>query len=150
MIRYLSLMLALGLLAGCAGMHKSDESVTSQIHAVAKQQGDLITKRDAAGIAALYTANAQVNPPNAPIVKGTRAIQEYWQASFSPDPVTVAVNSTEVESCGDMAWEVGNYAVTAADGKTLDKGKYVTVWKHEGGKWKLHRDIFNSDLPATP
>lgn len=146
---YVSLVLALGGLTGCAGMHKHHGSASSEIHAVSKQQGDLISRRDAAGIAALYTANAEVSPPNAPVVKGTRAIQEYWQSSFATDPVTVSVNSTEVESSGDMAWEVGNYAVVAADGKTLDKGKYVTVWKRENGQWKLHRDIFNSDLPAT-
>jgi hypothetical protein len=58
--------------------------------------------------------------------------------------------STEIESCGDMAWEVGNYKIAAVDGTTVDKGKYVTIWKFQDKKWKLHRDIFNSDLPATP
>jgi ketosteroid isomerase-like protein len=30
----------------------------------------------------------------------------------------------------------------------MDRGKYIVVWKDEGGKWKLHRDIWNSSLPA--
>ena len=30
-----------------------------------------------------------------------------------------------------------------------DKGKYLTVWKHQpDGTWKIVRDINNSDLPA--
>jgi ketosteroid isomerase-like protein len=31
----------------------------------------------------------------------------------------------------------------------LCKGKYIVLWKKENGKWKLHRDISNSDLPAV-
>jgi ketosteroid isomerase-like protein len=26
--------------------------------------------------------------------------------------------------------------------------KYIVLWKKEDGKWKLFRDIFNSNLPA--
>lgn len=29
-----------------------------------------------------------------------------------------------------------------------DVGKYVVVWKDEGGVWKLHVDIWNTDTLA--
>jgi ketosteroid isomerase-like protein len=35
------------------------------------------------------------------------------------------------------------------DGTIADKGKYIVVWKKEDGKWKLHRDLSNSDLPVA-
>lgn len=35
------------------------------------------------------------------------------------------------------------------DGKQLDKGKYIVLWKKEEGKWKLFRDCYNSDLPLS-
>jgi ketosteroid isomerase-like protein len=35
------------------------------------------------------------------------------------------------------------------DGKQIDKGKYIVLWKKEDGKWKLFRDCYNSDLPAV-
>jgi hypothetical protein len=31
----------------------------------------------------------------------------------------------------------------------LDQGKYIVIWKREKGQWKLHRDIFNSSVPAS-
>jgi len=40
-------------------------------------------------------------------------------------------------------------ALEQADrGYVLDKGKYIVIWKQEEGQWKLHRDIFNSSMPA--
>ncbi len=35
-----------------------------------------------------------------------------------------------------------------ADNKSLDKGKYVVVWKKQNGNWKMYRDIWNSNMPA--
>jgi hypothetical protein len=30
-------------------------------------------------------------------------------------------------------------------GKVLDHGKYVVVWRREGGKWRLLRDMFSTN-----
>jgi hypothetical protein len=45
--------------------------------------------------------------------------------------------------------EEGLFDFKSKEGVTLDKGKYVVVWVNDNGTWKIHRDIFNSDLPAT-
>jgi ketosteroid isomerase-like protein len=47
-----------------------------------------------------------------------------------------------------LAFEVGTYAMKLKDGTVADRGKYVVVWLKEDGKWKLHRDIWNTSLPA--
>lgn len=38
-------------------------------------------RKDYAGWAALYTDNAKVLPPDAPIVTGRKAIEEFWRAA---------------------------------------------------------------------
>jgi ketosteroid isomerase-like protein len=55
-----------------------------------------------------------------------------------------------VEANGDSAYEVGQYELTDQSGKVLDKGKYVVIWKLDGGRWKLHRDIWTTSEPAKP
>jgi hypothetical protein len=30
------------------------------------------------------------------------------------------------------------------DGTTIDTVQYVVIWKQEDGRWKWHRDIWNS------
>jgi ketosteroid isomerase-like protein len=31
-------------------------------------------------------------------------------------------------------------------GAVMDSGKFIVIWKQEGGRWKLHQDIWNSSL----
>ena len=33
-------------------------------------------------------------------------------------------------------------------GRSSTSGKYIVVWKRDGGQWKLHRDIWNTSMPA--
>lgn len=64
------------------------------------------------------------------------------------DIKTIALAPVEAEGCGDTAFEVGRYTFRDARDRIIDQGKYVVVWKHDAGQWRLHRDIFNSSLPA--
>ncbi len=61
---------------------------------------------------------------------------------------TARLETLELESHGETAVEVGKYTLGGGEGQTLDQGKYVVVWKNDGGAWKLHRDIWTSSLPA--
>lgn len=106
-------------------------------------------KGDAAAIAAMYTTDAQAFPPNSDIVRGRAAIQKLWEGAMGMGVKTVRLQATEVESHGTVAHEVGTYAMVGADGKELDSGKYIVIWKRDGTAWKLHRDIWNTNKPAA-
>ncbi len=57
---------------------------------------------------------------------------------------------TDITGGGDLYVETGNIEMFGADNKSLDKGKYVAVWKKENGNWKMYRDIWNSNMAAAP
>jgi uncharacterized protein (TIGR02246 family) len=103
---------------------------------------------DAAGMAALYTEEGQVLPPNGDFVTGWQALQGFWQALMDMGIKEANLETAEVEGHGDTAIEVSTYTLRGEGGQVLDRGKYIVIWKQEGGQWKLHRDIFNSSLPA--
>ncbi len=103
---------------------------------------------DAAGMAALYTENGQVLPPNSDFVTGKPAIQIFWQALMDMGIKAAKMAIVEVEDHGDTAIEVSTYTLQGEAGQVLDRGKYIVIWKQEAGQWKLHRDIFNSSMPA--
>jgi uncharacterized protein (TIGR02246 family) len=103
---------------------------------------------DAAGMADLYTDEGQVLPPNSDFVIGKEAIQAFWQALMDMGIKEAKLDIVEVEEQDDLAVEVSKYTLQGEEGQVLDQGKYIVIWKREDGQWKLHRDIFNSSLPA--
>jgi uncharacterized protein (TIGR02246 family) len=103
---------------------------------------------DAAGMAALYTENGQVLPPNGDFVTGKQAVQAFWQAVMDMGIKEAKIEILEVEGHGDTATEVSTFTLLDEGGQMLDKGKYIVIWRQEEGQWKLHRDIFNSSMPA--
>jgi uncharacterized protein (TIGR02246 family) len=103
---------------------------------------------DAAAVAALYTEQGQLLPPNAAPVTGVQAIQAFWQGAMDMGIASAGIEPVEVEQHDDTTIEVGRYTLHAQGGEELDAGKYIVIWKREEGEWKLHRDIFNSSKPA--
>jgi uncharacterized protein (TIGR02246 family) len=106
---------------------------------------------DAAGIAAMYTTDGKLLPPNSPMLRGTQAIRTFWQGAKEAGGKTTKLETLEVETRDDLAIEVGRYTLTLqpkSGGSVTDKGKYLVVWKNDHGAWKLQIDIWNTDTPA--
>jgi ketosteroid isomerase-like protein len=100
---------------------------------------------DAKAVSELYTGTAQVIAPGAPVVTGRPAIAAFWLSSFQTAPIkAMQLETTDLESTGDLAYETGKVTIVARDG-TTSSARYLVVWKREGGSWKLHRDIWNAE-----
>ncbi|MGI9040549.1 MAG: YybH family protein [Gemmatimonadales bacterium] len=104
---------------------------------------------DAASVAGLYTASARLLPAHSDFVDGTDAIQRFWQGAMDMGLKEAVLETLEVEAHGETAHEVGRYTLKTAGGQVADAGKYLVVWKQEGGAWKLHRDIWTTNRPAA-
>jgi ketosteroid isomerase-like protein len=106
---------------------------------------------DVETISRMYTEDAALLIPEAPIVRGREAIAGTWKSMIGSGESTLRVDTAEVEESGDWAYEVGGFLESAPDGKVLNAGKYLVIWKLQpSGEWQIHRDIFNSDIPAQP
>ena len=125
---------------------RAADSVRSEIEAANKIFEAAVSRSDGPGVAALYTDNAQLLPAQSDFVTGTEAIAQFWQAAFDSGMKGVSLVTLEVENHGDTAYEIGKLEIRGADGKVLDRGKYVVIWKKEGTSWKLHRDMWNSSV----
>src|SRR5262245_30514186 len=84
---------------------------------------------DAAAIAALYTENGQVLPPNSDAVSGRQAIQAFWQGVIQMGIKDIRLETVEVENHGTTANEVGRFTLKGEGGQMIDNGKYVVIWK---------------------
>ena len=102
---------------------------------------------DAAGVAALYTEDAQLLPPNADFVTGRAAVEAFWQGLMDRGIKSMRLITGELEDHGETAIDVGRYKLFGEGERELDQGKYIVVLKRVDRQWKLHRDIFNSSNP---
>jgi uncharacterized protein (TIGR02246 family) len=104
---------------------------------------------DAKAVAAIYTANGQVLAAGSEPVTGTADITKLIQALLDEGAATIELTTLEIFGQGHYATEVGRYLIKDKAGKAVDHGKYVELWRLEGGAWKLHRDIFNTSVPPA-
>ena len=142
--------LSWGLILACSlAVPAQAEDVRAAIEAANKQFQDAAAKGDGAGLAALYTPDAQLLPAGSDVVSGTASIQKFWQGVVDSGIRGATLKTVEVEGHGMVAHEVGQYELRDQTGKTLDKGKYVVIWKKVGTQWKLHRDIWTTSLPPV-
>jgi ketosteroid isomerase-like protein len=120
----------------------------SSIQAANAKFGELIQKGDSASAASSYTQDGWILPPNSEIVKGND-IAAFWGSFIRMGVKDIKLELEDLTGNADQLAETGVYEIYGAENKLLDKGKYVVVWKPEGGTWKMHRDIFNTSMPAA-
>ncbi len=118
------------------------------IDATNTAMANAVNSGDTTAVASFYTSDAVVMPANMPALSGVGAISSFFSEGIRAGMKDFKLEATEVFGNDEMLTEVGTY--TLSFGPEKDKGKYIVIWKKEGGKWKLFRDIFNSDNPPPP
>jgi ketosteroid isomerase-like protein len=104
---------------------------------------------DSAAVASHYTSDALLMPPNSEEVRGGN-ISNTWGGFMRMGVRELRLNTTDLTGSGDLYSETGNYDIIGDNNQSLDKGKYLVVWKNENGNWKMYRDIWNSNMAAPP
>ena len=107
-------------------------------------------KGDVGVIEKIYTEDAQWIVPQAPVIKGKLAIRDAWKQVVGEGGVRVRIETFEVQEVGEWAFETGRFVASTPDDKVVNAGKYLVVWKRTmNNEWKIHRDIFNWEIPPS-
>ena len=139
-------VLAIPLLILAATAQARD--VKAEIDAANAKFVAAFNKGDAASVAQLYTEQATVLPPGAPMAKGRAAIQNFWQGAIQSGLKNVSLKALQVDQFGSAAREIGQFSLDAPDAQKQTvhvEGKYVVLWRRTGGSWKLDTDIWNTN-----
>lgn len=132
----------------------SDAALRAAIESVNARFANAMKAGDATALAGLYTDDALLMAPTTPQLQGRAAIANVFGEWFTQMKITdFALTAGDVIPAGDYAVETGAYSMTmqlkGEAAPVTDKGKYIVVWKRGAdGSWKLHRDVWNSDLPV--
>ena len=102
---------------------------------------------DAAGCAAFFSEDVILMAPNQPMTRGKAAFEEVYRSRMDNSSGGTHSNAlVEYGVEGDLAYQVGTYAVSGAN--PPEQGKFLNVLKRQpDGTWKVAVSIFNSDTP---
>ena len=151
-------ILTLAMMALCIGFYSCDndkdeheddfnvEKVKAEIQASNVVYSEAFAKRDSLTWLNCYSKDAKLFTPNGPTFSGHSEISNFYSGSLQMGLTGLNLTANEVMGNEDGVLETGNYELFIADGTKVDNGKYVVYWKKEDGKWKMHRDMFNSDV----
>lgn len=125
------------------------ENAKKEIAAANVALAELIAKGDSVGTAEAYTKEGKFMGSNMPSVVGKANLTTFWAGFINAVGGTITLTTLDIWGNAEYITEEGLFEIKAKDGTSIDKGKYIVVWKKEDGKWKLHRDMSNSDLPLA-
>jgi ketosteroid isomerase-like protein len=106
---------------------------------------EVIVNGDLDALDRVYTANARVLPPGAPVIEGRERIKGFWSNAITAMGVmSVSLTTVEAQEAGDGVIEIGRAELTVESGQIITV-KYVVHWKKEDGEWKWNVDIWNQN-----
>jgi uncharacterized protein (TIGR02246 family) len=110
---------------------------------MAMNKGDSIT------LANCYTTDAKMMRPNEKSVIGRTEIRKVFSGWIKSGMPTFTMKTIEIWGNEEMMAAEEEWAFSDKDGKILDSGKSIELFKKEDGKWRLYRDCYNSDMPLA-
>ena len=119
------------------------QEVMNAAKALSAWESDLLSKKDAAGIASLFTSDGLLVmlAPQFAFKPGREAILKHYQGIVDAGTTSITLELKNVELRGnDGVWAVGNYSVTVKD-KTI-QGNWFRILKRENGNWKVAMEAF--------
>lgn len=96
-----------------------------------------------------FTEDARVFAPNMEQLIGKSAIAPVLGQYMKFGIKKFTDSTTRVFKAGEYIVEEGNYFFGGDNNSTLDKGKYLCVWKKEDGEWRVGSNMWNTSMPMS-
>jgi uncharacterized protein (TIGR02246 family) len=120
----------------------SRQDVRQAVETFVTKYLEIYNKKDAAGLAALYTDDGLLVPPG-PITTGRQNIEKAWRAVFDAGRTGLHYDTQQVQAEGNIVWSVGQFTVMAPDESGVlqeRQGNFVNIyqWEGDGLKFRVH------------
>lgn len=102
---------------------------------------------DVDGLSLMYTPDAEILPPDTPIVAGHDAIVEFWK-DYNPGAVRIALSNVETFPAGKYWLREGAYSAKFPEEGEPRLGKFMELWAKVGNVWLLHRQMWSQNSPS--
>ena len=143
----------------CAGCSRAsgpafDNEDAARIKQVIERLRTAFNAKDPAKAAELYSTTAAVMPPNRPLMRGRKFVEQYYVARFAEGATNLELQSADISGQGTLAYASGDYRlnlVPEKGGQTrLDRGKFLWIFREQNGQWLIEYVSFSSDFVSPP
>lgn len=145
----LALTFVATILAGNARGQMPNKGLEEAKKAIAEANAvhfKLYAKNDGS-VTQLFADDACIFAPNGPALCGREGIAKFYKDAYELSPVRSG-KITTIAVYGDginFVTEESRFQVFDANGKIVDEGKSLVLWKKTKDGWKDFRDSFSSD-----
>lgn len=152
MTRVLTVLSVLLACAGPALAQGAPPSAKADLLKTDREWAQTVTSKDVERIVSYWTDDAVVYPPHEAPVAGKAAIRAFVGDALKAPGFSITWTPREaiVSASGELGYTTGTNTITAPDAQgkpaTL-RGRYVTVWRKEAGRWRCVVDFWN-EAPA--
>jgi len=131
-----------------------DKADVGRITQLIEQLRVAFNEKDPAKAAALYSTTAAVMPPNRPLMRGRRFVEQYYVDRFAEGATDLELKPADISGQGTLAYASGDYRLNLKPAKggqeRLDRGKFLWIFREQNGQWLIEYVIFSSDFVAPP
>src|SRR5512138_427125 len=143
------------LLSGCSRNAGPvfDNTDADRIKKLIEQLRIAFNAKDPAKAAALYSTTAAVLPPNRPLMRGRKFVEQYYTDRFAEGATNLELQSADISGQGTLAYASGDYRLNlmpAQGPARLDRGKFLWIFREQNGQWLIEYVTFSSDFVAPP
>ena len=104
---------------------------------------------DVDALVEMYTQDAVIHGPLSAPLRGHRDIERHFDGVIESGLIDeVEIHSDHIDVIGDTAYEEGRYVTYSQPGVRFSNGSYITIWKNEGGTWKVYREMISVEHQA--
>lgn len=145
------------LSAACSPATRSEVDLAAEEAAIREMDArwlEAVQAHDAAGEAAVFANDGVKYLPHLEPIVGSAALQTFNTRFFANNPTVVRSWSTDevhVVPSGDLAIQTGDFRATGVGpggNEWEDYGRLLTVWKKEGGQWRVAHAMASSTVPV--
>ena len=131
-------------------------TVSTQFEQIRRSFEEAYARMDAAAVADLFAHDGWDFLFNGEHAKGHEAVKkqmahrfELLQTAVGAAGIRLNTTPSHTQVGGDLAYEIGAFTITTADGSPVMEGDYTVVAKKVLGEWKLASHM-TTGLPMAP
>lgn len=104
---------------------------------------------DTLEVSKCFTSDAKVMAPHIQPVNGRKDISNFISHLIKSGIADFKLSMIKIWGDSSILVEEGTYVQLDKQGNQIDTGEYIALWRQETGNWKMYRDIWTSNQPAS-